>query len=82
MRCVGNFSFTLRIFFLLIETQALKMIDVTVKTLDSQNRRYSVPDDVSTLHVVLYLRVYLEDIVGVENLKSSKSFKEIDAWRF
>lgn len=35
------------------------MIDVTVKTLDSQNRRYSVPDEVSAV-VFLYNRFYIE----------------------
>lgn len=50
------------------------MIDVTVKTLDSQNRRYSVPDDVSTFHVVLYLRVYSK-IMSV--LKTSSPVKAL-----
>ena len=30
------------------------LIDVTVKTLDSQNHRYSVPDDVSIVFFLLF----------------------------
>lgn len=40
-----NFS----VCIILQESTSEKMIDVTVKTLDSQNRRYSVPDDVSAV---------------------------------
>ena len=36
-------------FLFLQESISEKMIDVTIKTLDSQNRRYSVPDDVSAI---------------------------------